>query len=214
MASSKHQASDDKGKLRLRFMEVEIEGSNETLLESIRQITAATGTKTVVREVGRAASARALPAPAVSDESGLPADGADVGPGDELDDETATTASAAPKRVRRPRVSKAPALSTTLRLADEPNPLKEFCETTKITAKSSIIDKAVVVATWLRDHRQLTQMTAGDLFTCCKFMDWDPPLDTTAPMRHLKREKQMTSSGRGKFSLSLLGDKHFKELRK
>ena len=41
MVSSKPPRPDDKGKVRIRFMEVELEGSNETLLEGIRNITSA-----------------------------------------------------------------------------------------------------------------------------------------------------------------------------
>ena len=49
MASSKHLLSDH-GKVRVRYMEFDLEGSNETILEGIREITAAMPSRVVIRE--------------------------------------------------------------------------------------------------------------------------------------------------------------------
>ena len=218
MASAKQRGPEDKGKMRVRFMEVEIEGSNETLLEGIRQITSATGPRVIIKQIGMTPKPpRALTngsAPNVEEVEEVELEEEE----EESDGEEASADSDAPasvpKRQRTGRVSKAPPLSTDLRLDEEPMPLKEFCDGTTITADSSIIDKAIVVATWLKEHRSRNEMTAGDLYTCCKVMDWHPPTDTTSPMRNLKRDDKMDSNERGKFYLTLIGEKHYRDLRK
>jgi len=70
------------------------------------------------------------------------------------------------------------------------------------------------IPTGLKEHRQLPEMSASDFYTCCKYMDWDPPADPTSPMRKLKRSQKLDSTDRGKFHLTIHGEKHFRALRK
>lgn len=213
MAGSKIRP-EDKGKVRIRFMEVELEGSNETLLEGIRSITAAMPSQ--ARIVHKQLPTRTQPSQMIA----APAAGADASadgdPGYEEIGEEQAESVAIPEPAKRARVRapKAPALSENLRLDEQPMPLRSFCEATNVTPASSITDKAIVVATWLKEHRQQVSMSAGDLFTCCKFMDWEPPTDVTSPMRKLKGVQKMSSPEPGVFTLTLIGDKHFRSLRK
>lgn len=210
--------TDDKGKVRIRFMEVELEGSNETLLEGIRSITAAMPGQVIhTRVVQKTLNGRVQPTNAGPASLGS----AEANPDDDAHEEFPETPEDAvadppdpPRRPRSQRAPKAPALSENLRLDDAPTPFREFCDSTTITSDSGIMDKAIVVATWLRDHRQQDSMSASDLYTCCKFMDWDPPTDVTSPMRNLKRDQKMNSVGRGSFTLTMLGDKQFRSLKK
>lgn len=215
MAGPKQHRPDDKGKVRVRFMEVEIEGSNETLLEGIRNITAAMPSQTVIvqKQVPALRAARQLTESIPSDAGGEP----ETEPDDReevLAEEDPPSEEASPRPNRSPRrPPKAPRLSTNLRLNEEPTPLRAFCESTKVTKSSSIMDQTIVIATWLKEHRQTDSMSAGDLFTCCKEMDWSPPTDATSPMRNLKKAHKMNLNN-GKYSLTIVGDKRFRELRK
>jgi hypothetical protein len=218
MAASKNRP-DDKGKVRIRFMEVELEGSNETLLEGIRSITAAMPSSTThTRVLQKQLPPRSQPTQLASAPPGELDGGEDSERTsedlDEVADDCVTEQREQPKRTRAQRAPKAPQLSENLRMDEQPMPFSEFCEGTAIAAESSIMDKAIVIATWLKEHRQQDSMSASDLFTCCKFMDWAPPADVTSPMRNLKHDKKMNSAGRGLFTLTVLGDKHFRNLKK
>jgi hypothetical protein len=213
MAGSKIRP-DDKGKVRIRFMEVELEGSNETLLEGIRSITAAmpSQARIVHKQLPtRAQSSQMIAAPAADADASAESD---PGYEDVSEEQTESVVMPEPAKRARVRAPKAPALSENLRLDEQPMPFRSFCDTTHITAASSITDKAIVVATWLKEHRQQALMSASDLFTCCKFMDWEPPTDVTSPMRKLKGVQKMSSPEPGAFTLTLIGDKHFRSLKK
>jgi hypothetical protein len=126
--------------------------------------------------------------------------------GDEIINTPAT-----PTRKRAP--AKAPLLVDDLDMEGQPTPFAAFIASTTLNKDSAIGDKAIVIATWLRDHRQRPDIGPRELYTVCKLMDWDPPTDTTSPMRNLKREDKMRSTKRGRFELTLVGDKHYKTLR-
>ncbi len=217
MAASRHQGSqDDRGKVRLRYMEVEVEGSNHTLLESIRQITSAIpAQKVVVRQL--------LPTDAVP--TGGHVEGADVEPVSSQDSEVVTAdveatddggSSEPPAKRQRngSRPSKPPPLAPDLNVEDGPMPLRTFCETTNVTNASPVSDKAIAIATWLREHRNRS-MGPSEFYTCCKFLDWSRPTDPTQPMRNLKRDNKLASGEEsGTYVLTMLGEKHFRELRR
>jgi hypothetical protein len=137
---------------------------------------------------------------------------------DEGSDETVVSQEAeapVPLKPRAPRSApKAPPLSEGLEVLTGTMPLPDFCTGLNITKDSPISDKVIVVATWLKEDRGRPQIDASDLYTCCKAMDWSPPIDVTGPMRNLKREDKLASKERGKFELTMLGEKHFRELKK
>jgi hypothetical protein len=215
MAGSKHVHSDDKGKVRVRFMEVEIEGSNQTLLEGIRHITSAMPSQVVVRQVGAKAATPRLVNGGTGAEGGTSEDAADS---DALEAEegiaegvqTNDTPSSAP---RKPRTSpKAPALATNLRQDESPT-LAEFSKQANLSKDAGDKDRVVVVATWLKETRGIAAFGASEFYTCCRLMDWTLPSDLTSPMRNLKKQKKLDSADAGQWFLTLLGEKHFTSLK-
>jgi hypothetical protein len=218
MAGSKHFHGEDKGKVRVRFMEVELEGSNQTLLEGIRHITSAIPAQVIVKQVsGRTSPVRSLgnggemAADAAATVDARDLDGGDAG--DANGDETEVSEVAPISTPKKPRTApKAPALATNLREGDSPT-LQEFCVEVHLSPDADAQDRAIVVATWLKETRGISEMGASEFYTCCRLMDWTLPTDLTSPMRKLKGQKKMDSSEPGKWFLTLLGEKHFKSLK-
>jgi hypothetical protein len=207
------RSDDDHGKVRVRFMEFDLEGSNQTILEGIREITAALPGRTVVREVAPG-TIKLLQNPAVAPAVAQP-EIADFGDTAARDGEQGPERAASSPKPRQPRApAKPPELSTDLRPEDSPMPVREFMETTQVTPESSVSDQVIAIATWLKEHRQRNEMSGANFYTCCKFLDWSPPSDPTSPMRNLKRDQKLASAGKGEFSLTLLGEKHFRDLKK
>lgn len=211
MASPKVIRPEDKGKVRVRFMEVELEGSNDTLLEGIRSITASMGRPAVVvRTISANATPRSLPSSAGTESESANEDEALFEPVEEAEESPVPPTQSA--RPRRPRSApRPPEIDNSLRPDDDPMPLQEFCNSFKDDLTD--LDRAVIVAAWLKEHRGIDGMTAPHFYTCCRFMDWSPPTDLTTPMRNLKHNKKMDSSERGVYHLTILGEKHLRELR-
>jgi hypothetical protein len=201
-------------------MDIEMDGSNETLLEGIRQIATAMQSRAVVKHVGSAGAPKVLTngngasAPDQADVTELELSQDEHDGSDSAGVSQEVEAPVAPKP-RAPRSApKAPPLSEGLEVLTGAMSLPEFCAGLNITKDSPISDKAIVIATWLKENRARPQMDASDLYTCCKAMDWSPPIDMTSPMRNLKRDDKLASKERGKFELTMLGEKHFRELKK
>ncbi len=219
MVSSKPSRPDDKGKVRIRFMEVELEGNNETLLEGIRNITSAMPQTVVVnaKQVPARAPTKAIASgPAFSPEhQEEETDVAQEAEANEIAEERPTVEKES-RRARGPRpAGKIPPLAENLNIDGDPMPLRQFCLALKPLEELSDLDKTVAVAMWLKEHRQIDEVGASELYTCYKFMDWAPPIDPTSPMRNLKNKTQkMDISSPGKYRLTTLGERHYRGLRK
>lgn len=164
----------------------------------------------VVRTVPAHATPRSLPSTAVTEpESGT--DDETLLDSIEDADESPAPPTPSPRPRRQRNAPRPPEIDNSLRPDDDPMPLREFCNSFK--DELTDLDKAVIIATWLKEHRGIDGMNASHFYTCCRFMDWSPPTDLTTPMRNLKHSKKMDSSERGVYHLTILGEKHLRELR-
>jgi hypothetical protein len=218
---NKNRGGDDNnGKVRIRWMEVEVEGSNETIMDGIRQITSTMPTKVIRRQVGNGVAPKALSNGAGSEATDESESAFEEAAEEEAhaDADSEETPASGLKRPRGPRsVAKSPPLAENLHPNDDPS-LKGLVGQTTVTGESSDADRTIVIATWLKEDRKQDSINASELFTCCKFLGWPPPIDPTAPMRTLKRSgDQRMRSVKGKpgtFQLTSLGDQHFVTLKK
>ena len=167
MAAPKQIRPEDKGKVRIRFMEVELEGSNETLLEGIRSITSAMPSQTVVVQKQIPAKPfRGLASNAGASEAEPASEQFEEEASEQVEDAAPESAAKeSSPRARPPRSApKIPELVETLRVDDEPVPLRTFCEQSGISAgdlKDS--DKAIIVAVWLKEHRSLSEFGPNEM---------------------------------------------------
>ncbi len=152
--------SDDKGKIRVFLFE--LEGTNETMVESLKTITGALnstfgGSRKIVR------------LPANSDTVVNEAEEAEWT--DEIDDlveaETIeTNETKTPSRQKRQRSVKTPSIVDIDLQTGSPS-LREFIEKKKPSDHSK---KYLVIAYWLKEYRNLEEITEAHIYTCYRFL--------------------------------------------
>lgn len=171
---------NDKGKVKFRVVEFELEGTNASLQESLRGIAAALNRSNSVQT----RAPHVLPA---APEKSIHAEDAAVEQQGDLFDRVEPTSeledggeNATPQKRNYPKPNFMDELDT-----KSPMPLKEFCEAHN-TGKLN--RKYLVIARWLKEHRGITDITIHHVFTCFRTLGWNTPEDVTQPMRSMKKQ--------------------------
>lgn len=117
----------------------------------------------------------------------------------------------APKPHRRARVRK-PTTPDVLDLDFTSDvSLKSFAD--KHPAESEP-ERYLVVAAWFKEHRATPSVTTAHVYTGYRVVGWSIGLEDFGwPLRHLKKEKLMSSSARGSYDINHLGLDKVKKLR-
>lgn len=195
---------DQKGKVKFRLVEFELDGSDATLQESLRNIASA-----MVRS-GNGTATRALPTTHSKPE---PDGEATV----ETAEEEVVEASSEQRNGElfapvRPRPRKPPTPHVVdIDLTSGPVPLKAFC-----TEKhpSSETERYLVIAMWLKEHRHIADVDMHHIYTCYRHMGWSTPDDPVQPLRDLKRKRGCFNKGqaRGSYSINHIGENVVREM--
>lgn len=194
--------SSDKGKVKVRVIEFEMEGSNQTLRDSIQNIVGAIGrTPQVVRIAG----------PAAGQASTATVNDATVAGSEEivLDDEfvptepgSDTTAQRSTRPRRAARVKSPKPVSADLRSG--PMPLKTFL------AKSppAIEKRYTLIAYWFKKYQNVKEVTADHIYTAFLEMGWtNLPKDAGQPLRSLKTTGWFDKgTGGGAYEINHIGE--------
>jgi hypothetical protein len=184
--------SEQNGKVKFRIIEFEMEGSDETLHDSLKNIAAAFAragaapTAKAIRQEGqRQLESNGTAAPASDD--GL----VDVDVGE--DEDSVGAATQPPKRATSPRKSKIAPVKVIgdIRLDDVSPTLKEFCLE---KMPSGDLSRYLVIAYWFKNCKDLPDLTPGHFYTAYRLMSWNTPRDPAQPIRDLRHNR------RGKFS--------------
>jgi hypothetical protein len=74
----------------------------------------------------------------------------------------------------------------------------------------SFSDKAVLIAAWLKEQRQIEEITIDHLHTAFKLMKWTEPDDLGAVLRDLRGRLEVFEKGsaRGSYKINRLGMQH------
>jgi hypothetical protein len=167
---------EDKGKIRVFLFE--LEGTNETLLESVRSITGALkGTFTPTTKIVRLLAKPDQPSqPSVDD--------ALVEVIEELDEGDSVSPEESdfkprPAKVKKPRKIYTPNVIE-LDLSLGTTPFRKFAEA-KNPGKH--VDKYLVIAAWLKEFLGIDEIKADHIYTCYKFMKWNSPKDVGLTLR-------------------------------
>lgn len=76
-------------------------------------------------------------------------------------------------------------------------------------------EKHLVVAAWFKQHRDEDAVTVGHVYTCYRELKWPSNIgDFSWPLRHLKKEQLMTSTGRGRYAINNLGVGRVQKMQK
>jgi hypothetical protein len=168
-------AKEEKGKIKIRFFEVDLEGTDETLQEVIRTVTTIAGrAPTVLRT-------KALPSSPKSQEllEPLSEDGSNVVDLDEIQEEIPMS-STKPKKKR----SYANPQVVEIDLKSGDMPFANYC---KSKNPSNTVKKYIVCAAWLKEFRGEDEISINHIYTCFRVMSWGVQRDMGQPFRSGKK---------------------------
>lgn len=204
---------DDTGRIKVRVIDFEVEGSNATLQASLRDFAAA------LRGAGGARPLSATPARPMLPTNGDAPDG-QAEPAAEVEfaevDATGDTEEpvAEPRRTRvngQRRYTKPNVIDLDLTSGDMP--LKTYIE--QKGEPKGHADRYLVIATWLKEFRQTEAVTQDHMYTCYKHMDWNTPRDASEPLRFLKKNDSMyKGTERGSYIINHIGENAVRQMGK
>lgn len=182
MAKPKN-ASEQAGKVKIRVIEFEVEGSDATMQESLKSITAALNRgMTAIPPPSRVRYVQPL---AHHPEDGV--DGVEV-EDDEVDDVGDTDVTAhAPRRPPQPKKPRSMKLLTEINFNDVTPTLKEFAGE---RSPNNEMQRYLVIAYWFKHYRSVPDLTPDHFFTAYRHLQWPVPTDPAAPIRELRHKRR------------------------
>jgi hypothetical protein len=202
MARHSIPRSGGTSKFRMVVIDAELqEGEISQLAQAIQGAFSGQPRVTAMRLNG--STARSLPGP---DSDAIPAglDGAEI-----IEDAGAVPTAPAPARPKAQKKLRTPKLDTDLHPEEDPS-FKAYAETRNITGATKVLQKFLVVASWLDEERSGMPITADRAYTCFRFIGWPYNIDFDQPLRDLKAknkflEQKPEHKGKGEFSVTHLG---------
>jgi hypothetical protein len=182
---------DDHGRVKVRLVEFELEGSNSSIQESLRSFAAAlrTNREQVIPLPAAPAPPAALEAPSpLSGETANTTETLIVQPGAET-----TRAKQNSGTKPRSKTYRSPSIME-LDLTSGEMSLKDFCDSKNPDSESR---KYLVIAAWLKQCRDISTVTPDHIHTCYRHMGWHTPRDAAQPLRDLKCKNQWFDKGAG-----------------
>jgi hypothetical protein len=203
-----------KGRIKFRYTDQDrtldfsmenVEG--ESVTEGLRSLANALAGRTIVgegaRNVSRARPELVAPAVVAEEEVGTQVEQ----PGEEeleIADGDTEIEGTKPKRVAKP---KAPKLLSNLKLTDAKVPLAEFM---KQKGPVDMMDKYGVVAVWLKENFEITEISIDHIFTAFKHLGIDSqlPTDVAKPLNNLAYNRKWFDRGKAKstFKINWVGE--------
>lgn len=175
-------ASDQAGKVKIRVIEFEVEGSDATMQESLKSITAALNRGMTATPPSQ--RVRYVQAPTHQLE--------DVGESaqeEEIDVDEDEEAAVAVNTPRKPTPPKKPRSMTLLEIAfnDTSPTLKEFAAE---KSPKTEMNKYLVIAYWYKNLKGIVDLSPDHFFTAYRHLQWPVPADPAAPMRELRHKRR------------------------
>lgn len=191
-----------KGRVKLRFIEFEIDASDATLQDTLKNIAASIGRGQTphINDPGVRQIQQTSPSADSANSAGpLENEQADYEP-----DPSPEPA----KKSRTPPPSPNVVKDLDLKSGDVP-----FDEYFKGKNPSIQTQRYLVVAGWLREHRNIIDVTGDHIYTCFRFMSLNPPQDITLPLRAMKKQGWFErGQTKGSYALTQIGDNEISKL--
>ncbi|HEY2781978.1 MAG TPA: hypothetical protein VGI90_14440 [Steroidobacteraceae bacterium] len=198
---ARNEKPGGKGKIKFRFIDFEMDGSDSTLQDAIKQITQAIGRPTAIK-----VQTASLTGPSKGGaEEVLDAEGdtteeetQDTELEDDDDDQTTSADRASkPRRFKSPKV-----VQVDLR---GQNPLRPFLER---IAPDSDAKRYMAIAYWFKTFRDAPEIGPDHIYTAYKEMSWSNiPKDVGAPLRALKSDGSFEKgAGKQAYILNHIGE--------
>lgn len=193
---------DDKGKVKFRFVEFELEGLNSTIEESIKNIVHSMSRSSNVQP--RVLSAKSAAPAALLATNGENTAELDSERETELDGEDAEQELPANTAVR-PKAQRHYTVPTFLSEVDLDSgevPFKTFAEQ---RAPKSDNRKYILIAAWFRKFRDLEAISTDHIYTCNQKMGWKTQKDVGQPFRSMKKKSYFDVAGRNQWKVTHIG---------
>ncbi|MDP2276182.1 MAG: hypothetical protein Q8N23_34995 [Archangium sp.] len=199
--------TNDRGRVKVRYMEIDVEGGSSAILEGLRTVTAAFS-KDHVRIVNGAPQPRAI-APDVQAKPLAPKNG-------DLFDEVVAPEEAEGAAPSEAKVESEVEVSRTRQKRSYPNcKLVEGLDLEKGTPNLRVFaeakrpesnnEKYMVCASWLRKELGIKALTNDHLYSCFTALEWKVPKDVGQPLRNMKN-KQFVQNPAGDWELHSNGE--------
>lgn len=202
---AKEERTPDRGKVKVIYFE--LEGSNQSLRESIRDIVGAIGR---VPQLART-QVKTIAAPSDAGKGEPEEEVVIAVDGEQVDDETTEVTSAAAPRKRA--VTRSPAI-VDIDLKQGSMSLMDFLQ--KLNP-SSDVNRYVCALYWLKANANLAEAGMDEVHTCYRAMKWNTPADAAWPLRDMKKPKYgyvRAGSKNGMFAITHIGENHVRDLAK
>lgn len=205
MAKQSKGPGDGPGKIKFRVIEFEMDGSDTSLQESLKSLTAALRGHVV----GGATQPRVrLERPAnAGEDSDTEGDAEDVDATEVVDEEATGVPPRPSKRAAAPKKLPQVKFLSDLRTDQVSPTLREFATEKK---PDSEIAKYLVIAYWFKHFGGLEEVTLDHFFTAYKHIGWQTPKDPTGPIRdarHKRRTQLEGGKAPGTVKLTYVGER-------
>lgn len=199
---------DQIGKIKVRIIELEMEGSDDSLQEGLKSLAAA------LNRASTPASQRVRSDPAVRR---IEANGAtvdmpltdaiqDVEEADaELEDAPQATAPRQ-RQPRKPAKVVTPIILQDVRFDDVSPTFTEFANDKN---PKGDLQRYLVVGYWLKFYKQIEELTISHFYTAYKLMNWTVPVNVVQPMRELAATRDgrfSKGSEKGMYKINHIGE--------
>ena len=174
------KAPEKVGRVKIRLVEFEVEGSDQSIQESLKSIAAA---------LNRGASpSAARPMYIGSGNQSEEEFDEELEEGEEegVIESTSTRVPRTPRKAPTPNILE-------INFTDVSPTLKEFVAQ---TTPKQVLQKYLVVAYWYKHTRGITDLAQDHFFTAFRHLQWTVPKDPSGPIRDL-RHKRRTQMGAG-----------------
>lgn len=199
----------DKGRVKFRFIEFEMDAGDPTLQDTLRQITAAMGKGTA--SGARPVESTVSQVPSAQEKAALlNADGAFENNGQPTTESENSSTSARP--TRRPSAPRSPKILD-LPMKEAKEPLGDYIA--RKSPSDSDRDRYLAIAGWLKENLGLTEVTMDHIHTCYRLLEWQTPKDASSPFRNMKKEGWFSKGqGTGYYGLTHVGENRIMKMGK
>lgn len=197
--------NEQNGKMKVRIIEFELEGSDMSLQESLKSIAAALSRPavlTIQRPQQRIGTTKTEIDASSSHESAEDIENIEEVVAEEESDSSAT---AVPRKPRKPPKMAAPSL-VEIRFDDLKPTFAEFVAEKE---PKSDMQRYLCAAFWLKAHKSVNEVSIDHMYTAYKVMGWALPGVPVQPMRELAatRDKRFSKGAeKGHYAINHIGE--------
>jgi hypothetical protein len=182
---------DEKGKIKIRFFEIELDGSNETLQEAMRTFNSVVGKSTIV--INRTPALPGIQNHDASEIQQVEDEAAPPTP-DEFTEPPSGMTPNSPTKPKKKKYATPQVLSIDLKSGKIP-----FDEYVQLKTPTDTTKKYLVCAAWLKENLNLDEITINHVYTCFRALGWNVQRDVGQTFRTGKKQGYFDNGSKNGF---------------